>query len=62
MKIYICKPYWRHLLERFPTDIIHQIHFWTAGILLIEHKEPDGRMASDHHKEWILIPNKPSKT
>lgn len=55
MKIYICKIYPKHLVEKFPKDFIHQIHKWSLGIILIEHIEPDGRKASEHHKGHILF-------
>ncbi len=54
MKIYFCKPYLRHLFEKAPMDFKHQLHKWTMGIILIDHIEPDGKMASESHKIWKL--------
>ncbi|MDP1695427.1 MAG: hypothetical protein Q8L29_00765 [archaeon] len=54
-KIFICKPYPKHILEKFPLDITHLIHKFSFGILLVEHIEPDKRLASQHHKEEILF-------
>jgi hypothetical protein len=54
IKIYICRPYWRHLTEKFPLDFKHQIHKWTAGIILIDHTEPEGKSAKDHHIKYII--------
>jgi len=55
MEIYICKIDLKHLVETFPKDFIHKIHKWTAGIILIEHQEPDGFLASEHHKDVLLF-------
>ncbi len=49
MKIFICKPYPRHLFEKAPLDFKHQVHKWTLGVILIEHIEPNGEMASKEH-------------
>ncbi len=49
MSVYICKPYIRHLFEKPPLDFKHQIHKWTLGIILIDHIEPNGEMASKKH-------------
>ena len=35
-------------------DFKHQLHKWTMGIILIDHIEPDGKMASESHKIWKL--------
>ncbi len=55
MKLYICKPDLGHLFQRFPGGLTHQIHKWTAGILLVDHTEPDGRSAAEHHADLVLI-------
>lgn len=52
--LYICRPYFQHLFQNFPTDLIHQIHKWTAGIILVDHIEPDGSVASLSHKPYII--------
>ena len=54
-KVYICKPYPKHIFQKFPLDIVHQIHKLTFGIILIDHIEPDGRLASAHHKDYVLF-------
>lgn len=59
MKLYLCKPYPRHLFEKFPKDFKHQIHKWTLGIILIDHIEPDGTMASENHKTMKKQKDKP---
>jgi len=56
MKLFLCRPYWRHLFEPFPKGLVHQVHKWTVGIVLVEHTEPDGRLASEHHEGHILYP------
>ena len=48
--LYICKHYFKHLLEKMPYDFKHQVHKWTLGIILINHQEPNGFWASSHHK------------
>ena len=54
IRVAICRPYWKHLFQKFPSDWKHQLHKWTAGMVLIDHKEPDGRSAFESHKDYIL--------
>lgn len=55
MTIYICKPNLRHLFQQFPKDIKHQLHKWTAGVILINHLEPNGLRAADLHRKHIVL-------
>ncbi len=52
--IYLCKPYFKHIIERFPIDFVHLVHKFSFGIILIEHIEPDNRLSSEHHKQYII--------
>ena len=55
MKIAICKPYFKHLTEKFPCDFKHLIHKWSCGIILIDHEEPSGNSSFENHKDFILL-------
>jgi len=54
-KLYICKPYFKHLTEKVPYDMKHLTHKWSAGMILFDHIEPDGHFASDKHSDFILF-------
>ncbi len=55
MNLYICKPYPKHLREKFPKGLTHQVHKWSMGIILVDHTEPDGTTAIEHHKNYIIL-------
>ena len=54
VEICICKPYWRHLTEKFRRDFKHQLHKWSAGMILINHKEPNTMTAKELHADYVL--------
>ena len=55
MKIYLCKPYFKHFFNMKFIDIKHTIHKLSCGIILIDHIEPDGYLASKQHKNYIVM-------
>jgi len=54
MRIFICRPD-LHQHQYFPRDLVHLLHKYTLGILLIDHLEPSGAWAASTHAPYILF-------
>ena len=55
MKVAICIPDFRHIIEYAPRDFVHLVHKWSGGMILIDHEEPSGDTAFNLHKTEVLF-------
>ena len=58
MKVYICKSYPSHLVDlvkRPSKDVKHFVHKVSAGVILVDHIEPDGTRAAENHEKYLLF-------
>jgi len=54
-KIFLSAPTWGDFRNTKCIDFAHTIHKLTFGLILINHIEPDGRTAEEHHKKAIIF-------
>lgn len=48
INMYFCRP---HFHKKIIWDCKHLLHFFTLGIMLINHTEPNGEFAIELHKK-----------
>lgn len=55
LNVYLCKPAFKDVFRKVPNDLKHNIHKWSFGTILIDHIEPDGNTAVQHHHDYVIL-------